>query len=376
MYNSDENKFVELLGRIPNVAVQGYDKDRNVIYWNKASEDMYKYTKDEAFGKKIEDLIIPDLIKKDVIAAHYNWCKNGVPIPSGEITLINKDGANVYVYSSHVMLSEDSEYPEMFCIDVNLTKEKEKEIELKKKDKILTQQSKMAAMGEMLDNIAHQWRQPLSMISSVASGVKLKKDFGELTNEYIDDSVDSIVDTTKYLSQTIDDFRDFIKGTHNKKVFNLFDNLSYSLRLLDGFIKKNEIKVIVSTSLDTVNILGYPNELVQVIINIVSNSKDAFEEHKIKDKYIFCDIHKEEGSIFLKIKDNGKGIDENIIEKVFDANFTTKKGSKGTGIGLYMSQKLVTESMNGKIKVSNVSYEYKGNDFKGSLFEIILPIDK
>lgn len=376
MNNSQENKFVELIGKIPNVAVQGYDKERNVIYWNKASENIYGYTKDEAFGKKLEDLIIPSLMKDDVILAHENWCKNNIPIPSGELTLVHKNGNTIYVYSSHVMLKEDSHSPEMFCIDIDLTKQVEKELELKKKDKILAQQSKMAALGEMLDNIAHQWRQPLSMISSVAGGIQLKNDFNQLTNDYLNDSINSIIDTTKYLSQTIDDFRDFIRGTHEKRVFNIFDNLKYSLKLLDGVIKKNEIQIIISTSLDEIEIYGYPNELIQVVINLISNSKDALKENNIKDRYIFIDIKKEKDFAILNIKDNAKGINENIIKKVFDANFTTKKGKEGSGIGLYMSKRLVKESMNGTIKVSNTDYEYEDNLFYGALFKIKLPIIK
>jgi PAS domain S-box-containing protein len=371
--NIEENKFVELIGKIPNVAVQGYDKERNVIYWNKASETIYGYTKEEAFGRKLEDLIIPSIIKDQVIAAHKNWCEKGIPIPSAEIPLVHKNGNTIYVYSSHVMLKEEGKSPEMFCIDVDLTKQVEKELELKNKDKILAHQSKMAALGEMLDNIAHQWRQPLSIISSVSGGIKLKNNFNELSKEYLNDSIDSIVDTTKYLSQTIDDFRDFIRGTHEKKVFNVYDNLKYSLKLLDGVIKKNEIKVIISTPLDDIEIFAYPNELVQVIINIVSNSKDALKENNIEDRYIFIDIKEEKNIVILNIKDNANGIKENILKKVFEPNFTTKKEKEGTGIGLYMSERLVKESMNGEIHASNVDYEYEGHTFRGALFSITFP---
>ena len=168
MNYSDENKFIELIGKIPNVAVQGYNKEREVIYWNNASEIIYGYTKEEAFGQKLEDLIIQDFMKKDVISAHSKWCDIGLKIPSGELPLKHKDGHTVYVYSSHVMLEEDTANPELFCVDIDLTAQKEQKKELDEKNKILEHQSKMAAMGEMLDNIAHQWRQPLSLISSTA----------------------------------------------------------------------------------------------------------------------------------------------------------------------------------------------------------------
>ena len=374
MNNSDENRFVELISKIPNVAVQGYDKERNVIYWNKASEIIYGYSNAEAMGKKIEDLIIPYFMKSKVIEGIKNWHDNGEVIPSGELSLVHKDGSTVYVFSSHVMLKEDSSNAEMFCIDVDLTQQVKKDKELKEKDKILAQQSKMASLGEMLDDIAHQWRQPLTMISSAAGGIQLKNEFGSLDDEYLNDAIDSIVDTTKYLSQTINDFRDFIRGTHEKQFFNLQDNLKYSLKLLDGLIKKDEIKVILSAPINEIELYGYPNELVQVIINLVSNSKDAFNENKIKEKYIFIDIKEIEKNIILRIKDNAMGIKKDIIDKIFELNFTTKSENLGSGIGLYMSKRLITESMNGSINVSNEKYIYEDKSFNGALFKISFPV--
>ena len=143
MNYSDENKFIELIGKIPNVAVQGYNKKREVIYWNNASEIIYGYTKKEALGKNLEDLIIPNFMKDEVISSLNNWCDNGVSIPSGEIPLLHKNGHIVYVYSSHVMLKENTSNPELFCIDIDLTAQKEQKKELDEKNKILEHQSKM-----------------------------------------------------------------------------------------------------------------------------------------------------------------------------------------------------------------------------------------
>ena len=371
MKNFEENKFIDLIGKIPNVAVQGYDKERKVIYWNKASELMYGYTKKEAYGKKLEDLIIPDFMKEKVIALHKEWCNKGISIPSSELPLIHKDGHTIYVYSSHVMLNEKSENPEMFCVDIDLSEEKKQRIELEEKNKVLEYQSKMATMGEMLDNIAHQWCQPLSLISTTASGIKLQNDCGILDNNTISDSLGSIVDTTKYLSQTIEDFRNFVKGTHEKTIFNLFNTSKYALKLLDGILKKNDIKVFFSTSLDEIKILGYPNELIQVIINIVSNSVDAFD-NDVENKFIIIDIRKENSNVFIKIKDNAKGIDENIIDKIFDFRFSTKTKTKNSGIGLYMSNQLIKEGMKGSLKVKNSEYLHEDIKYKGAEFTIEL----
>ena len=375
MNYSDENKFIELIGKIPNVAVQGYNKEREVIYWNNASEIIYGYTKEEAFGQKLEDLIIQDFMKEDVISAHSKWCDIGLKIPSGELPLKHKDGHTVYVYSSHVMLEEDTANPELFCVDIDLTAQKEQKKELEEKNRILEHQSKMAAMGEMLDNIAHQWRQPLSLISSTASGVKLKNECALLDNQYLNDSLDSIVNTTQYLSQTIEDFRNFINGTHEKTIFNLFDILKYSLKLLDGILKKNDIEVFLSTSADEIEILGYPNELIQVIINLVSNSTYALKEQEIHKKIILIDIKEEDEKIFIRVRDNANGIEENILDKIFDFHFTTKKiNSICSGLGLYMSQQLVKESMEGTLSVKNSEYYYEDKKYKGAEFIIQFPL--
>ena len=130
LLNQDENKFIELIGKIPNVAVQGYDIDRKVIYWNKASESLYGYSKEEAFGQKIEDLIIPKFMKKDVIQHINNWYNEGIEIASSELPLQHKDGSTVYVYSSHVMLGQSTDTPEMFCVDINITEQKNAESKL------------------------------------------------------------------------------------------------------------------------------------------------------------------------------------------------------------------------------------------------------
>ena len=151
--DADENKFIELINKIPNVAVQGYDRERNVIYWNNASENIYGYTQEEALGKKLEDLIIPDLMREKVIKNHTNWYTKGIVIPSLKLALQHKDGSTVFVYSSHVMLGEDRGNPEMFCVDIDLTKQQEQEETLKQKDLLLINQSRHDALTELPNRI-------------------------------------------------------------------------------------------------------------------------------------------------------------------------------------------------------------------------------
>jgi len=368
----DEKKFIQLISEIPNIAVQGYNKNREVIFWNKASETIYGYSREEAIGNKLEDLIIPDFMRDDVIAGINNWYKKKVPILAEKLPLRRKNGTTAYVYSSHVMLNENTRSPEMFCIDIDLTEQVKKDEELKQKDKILAFQSKMASLGEMLDNIAHQWRQPLSSISASASSLKLRNTLNCLDEESLNDSIDSIIKATAYMSNTIEDFRNFVKGTHEKKTFDLYDIIKYALELLDGTIRKNDINIVLSTTYDEIKLTNFPNELVQVLINIIGNAKDALILNEIKKRYLFITIKEENKKIYIEVKDNAGGIKEDILPKVFEPYFTTKHKSRGTGIGLYMAYKLITESMNGDIDVENSSYIYEDIKYTGALFKIVL----
>jgi len=240
------------------------------------------------------------------------------------------------------------------------------------KQKILLEQSKMASLGEMIGNIAHQWRQPLSVISTASSGLKMKQEYGILEEHEMYSVLDSINENTQYLSKTIDDFRNFIIGKREKKQFNLSEQIDSFLSLIMGSIKTNDIYIIRKEQTD-IEINGYPNELTQCLMNIVNNSKDAFEEKGIKEKYIFITTYIKNSSIFIEIKDNAEGIDEDIILKIFEPYFTTKHKSRGTGLGLSMTYRLITEGMKGNIKVRNTTFNYKKKTYKGAEFIITLP---
>ena len=371
--DSDENKFVELINKIPNVAVQGYDKNRRVIYWNKASEDIYGFSKNEAFGKRLEELIIPIFMKDAVILNIENWYENGQAIPAGILPLLHKNGSTVYVYSSHVMLGEDTDSPEMFCLDVDITEQKEQEDIVKKQEKILFEQSKMVAMGEMIGNIAHQWRQPLSIISTAATGMIIEKEYDMLSDELLIKNCNNINDNAQYLSQTIDDFKNFIKGERTKKMFYLKDTIDSFLHLVSGKLKSNNIKIILDLDVH-IKVNGYENELIQCFMNIVNNSKDALLETTDEYRLIFISTSMKNDEITILIKDNAEGIPEDILPKIFEPYFTTKIQSQGTGLGLHMTHDLIVEGMNGSINAKNVSYNYDKNEQTGAEFRIEIPL--
>lgn len=244
--------------------------------------------------------------------------------------------------------------------------------ELKEKEKMMIQQSKMAAMGEILENIAHQWRQPLSTISTASTGIKLQSEHGILTNEILIDSMDIINKSSQHLSKTIDDFRGFFKPNQKKESFNVKYTFEKIIMIIGNKFDGEKIKFI--DDIENFQITNYNNALLQVFINIFTNSKDAFNENNIKERFIFIDVSNDEYTATIQIKDNAGGIPSKIINKIFEPYFTTKHQAQGTGIGLYMSEELVVKHMKGKIKVENSRFLYKEKRYSGALFTITLPL--
>ncbi len=242
-------------------------------------------------------------------------------------------------------------------------------------DKIILEQSKMAQMGEMIGNIAHQWRQPLSVISTGATGMQMQKKYGVLTDEQFNTSCNTINDNAQYLSKTIDDFRNFIKGDRTKKMFNLQDGINSFLSLVKGTIKTNHINIILNLQED-IKIDGYDNELIQCLINIFNNAKDILKEIENEDnRLIFIYTFKEDKNVIIKIKDSAGGIPEDILSKIFEPYFTTKHAAQGTGLGLHMTYNLIVNGMNGTIDANNKTYKYNDKEYTGAEFKISLPIN-
>ena len=246
--------------------------------------------------------------------------------------------------------------------------------ELIQKENILNHQSKMAAMGEMIENIAHQWRQPLSLISTAATGAKLKKDFGNLNDADFYETMEIINSSAQHLSNTIDDFRNFFSNEKEASFFDVNTPIDKVLYLVSSKLKNRRIEIIKNTQ--EIVILGLVNEFIQVLLNIINNALDAFEENDLENKFIFIDVYKKENTLILTIKDNAGGIKEEIINKIFEPYFTTKQKKQGTGIGLYMSNEIIKKHMNGNISVLNKEYLFNDIKYMGAEFTIELPINK
>ena len=272
------------------------------------------------------------------------------------------------VEKSNLVLNEKKD--ELYKLNQNLEIRINDEI---RKNKLIQEKlfkaDKLASMGEMISNIAHQWRQPLSLISTIATGIKLQKEINLLKEEDLIPNMDLINNNAQYLSKTIDDFRNFIKGDKNTQYYNLAESIENFENIISSSIKNKNIKIIQNLD-SNITIEGNSNQLIQCLINIFNNSKDALEETKQSTPLIFISAQKNNNKALIKIKDNAGGIPENIISKIYEPYFTTKHQSQGTGLGLHMTYRLITERMHGKIEALNTKFEYDGKIYTGVEFII------
>ena len=236
----------------------------------------------------------------------------------------------------------------------------------------LFQAEKLTSMAEMIGNIAHQWRQPLSVISTAATGIKAQKEYEILTDEFLMESLDTINDTAQYLSKVIDNFKNFIKNEEKSKTnYKLIDDVNRSLQIQSSMIKQNNLNIVLDIPSD-IELFGFPNALVQCFVNLINNSAEILKE-KDHERYIFIKAVEADGTVVIEFKDNAGGIKEEYLEKVFEPYFTTKNKAQGTGLGLYMAHTIITNTLKGQISVQNEQFKYKNGSYAGAVFIISLP---
>jgi C4-dicarboxylate-specific signal transduction histidine kinase len=220
------------------------------------------------------------------------------------------------------------------------------------KEQMLIQQSRLAAMGEMIGNIAHQWRQPLNALGLVVQNIYYTYDAGELDKEYLERAMNKSKKLTTLMSKTIDDFRNFFRPDKLQERFKISERINSVAELVMASYKNHNITVTMELD-DELESLGYPNEFSQVLLNVLTNAKDALIERKIELPKVIVRSFAQEERVVVEIEDNAGGIDEDIISKIFDPYFTTKDKSVGTGIGLYMSKMIIENNMHGHISSYN-----------------------
>jgi PAS domain S-box-containing protein len=323
---------------------------------NKSAVELFGYTlKQEMAGKKITHFLASEYHE-----VHLEKKLQNDTTPY-EASMLRKDGTRFYALVKEKNLSSKN-LRIISIIDISKLKQ-------------LESQSKLASMGEMIANIAHQWRQPLSIISTAATGMQMQKDLGVLQDDQFKNYCEIINDNAQYLSQTIDDFRNFIRGDHEPIRFNVKNDTDSFIKIVNTTIQSHNIQLILDLDED-IQIKGYPNELIQCFINIFNNSKDAFVENNINSdqRYIFICQKVQNDHLIISFKDNAGGIPKHILPKIFEPYFTTKHQSQGTGLGLHMAYNIIVNRMDGTIEAQNSEYIFNKKRYVGAKFTITLPL--
>jgi two-component system C4-dicarboxylate transport sensor histidine kinase DctB len=235
--------------------------------------------------------------------------------------------------------------------------------ELRDKELLLIHQNRLAAMGEMIGNIAHQWRQPLNLLGLLAQDLTMTFKSGEFSQDYLEANVSKMLDTIDHMSQTIDDFRNFFRPFKQKVDFKVLEVVKKTISLLEGSLKADQITTEVKSSGDPV-VNGYPNEFSQVLVNIMVNARDALVAKEVTSPKILIEIGVAGERAVLTITDNGGGIPEEVLSRIFDPYFTTKGADQGTGVGLFLSKTIIEKNMGGTLSAGNVGH--------GARFRIVI----
>ncbi|MDA3946813.1 MAG: HAMP domain-containing sensor histidine kinase [Helicobacteraceae bacterium] len=218
-----------------------------------------------------------------------------------------------------------------------------------KNEKILQQQAKMAAMGEMMDAVAHQWKQPLNALSMFGQLLQMDFEEGTVDKVYVDNLVKDSDEQIEHMISTLTEFRTFFRPDKEAEPFGLKRCIQTVMLLMKDELIRNQIEVHVESEKEVI-INGIENEFKHLILNIIANAKDAFVERERKQRAIYIRFYKENGNIILKIEDNAGGIADDIIKDIFKPNITSKED--GTGIGLYLSAQ-IAQKLNGQLYVAN-----------------------
>lgn len=344
--------------------------------------NLFGYSKDELFLKTFKDITYYEDLKMDL--AHAKMLYDGTTDSfSIDKRYVKKDGTPIWTNLTASVVRDNNKTIKYFIAVIkDISIEKNREIEMLhineklqeivetetakrlEKERMLVHQSKLATMGEMLSNIAHQWRQPLNALALKVQDVVTAYDFNELNRDYLFNFKKSSMDLIIYMSQTIDDFRNFFRPEKEMSFFDVNESIDKAAAIVKDSLISSKIHLEFDFECFDEKAYGYPNEFAQVVLNILTNAKDAFANKESNNKRITITTRCLGSSVETYIQDNAGGISDDIIGKVFEPYFTTKYKAQGTGLGLYMSKMIIEQSMNGILSVKN------HND--GALFQISL----
>lgn len=347
--------------------------DGRIIDANEAAAAFWGYSLDELRTMRITDINIASLeVLQNMwksITSHGNYINEWRhKLKSGEIRCVEIFGGPLSFQNKTLLffithdITERKQAEQALAVKQQQLEELNASLEervsravdeLRRKDKILIQQNRQAAMGEMINNIAHQWRQPLNSLGLVIQNTRYEYDAGLLTPDQMALDMKLGMELIQFMSQTIDDFRTFFREDKEIKRFSIADSISRAITLLEGSLMSHGINITTEQEEDLL-IDGYPNEYAQALLNLLINARDALLEQEVEHPEIKIKFSREGDYAVVSIADNAGGIPVDFIGQIFDPYFTTKKQEKGTGIGLYMSKMIIEKHMGGSLKVTNL----------------------
>ena len=361
MFELDERKteLENIIKFAPNPIIL-HDEDGLILMLNDVWSEITGYALKETPTLHVWAEKVVGANQKSLLKSINNLHAPEAQIQEGEYTIRTKEGKMVtWIISSAPLGKLHNNKHLMIVSAMDVT-------ELQSHEKLMLAQSRQAAMGDMIGMIAHQWRQPLTVISMVANNLKAHLELEDLipTSE-LEKLTNVLSEQTQYLSRTIDDFRNFFKPDKRKEKVSLCEIYDRLKTIVDKTLVNNQITLSFSRDC-TIKILTFPNELVQVLINLINNAKDAIKEQNIQNGKINIQTTHEETSLTITVQDNGGGIESTVIEQLGEPYITTKK-TNGTGLGLYMSKIIIEKHLDGRLQWKNCD--------KGSCFSIILPYE-
>ena len=345
----DTNTIFMDLNEIINNSIEGIliIKDGFIKDMNQSLLEILGYeNKNELIGNLATGILIPTSKEKFI---KYN------SRIFQEISIITKNGniIPVIIKIKDIAFS-NQDYKMVSILDLS---------ELKEKEKMMLLQSKHSAMGEMISMIAHQWRQPLSSVSTMVSRIKLRNNMNKIDKEFLNNILDEMNEYIQYMSNTIDDFRNFFSVDTKKELTTLNEIVFSVYKMVDKSFNSQNINIKIKNTELSERLL-FKNELIQILLNIINNAKDAFAEKNVENPLIQISFSEDEKYQNILIEDNAKGIDKKIIGNIFEPYFSTKTQKNGSGLGLYICKTILEKDNLGTIKVENK------ND--GAVFTIII----
>lgn len=340
------------------------DKKANISYVNRRFLEISGYYESEVIGKNPKILRYKDSLEEKKKAIELWERISNKKTWEGIFRNKKKNNEDFWVKATILpIINNMGEIVNYLGIMREITKEKSLERELEEKEEMMLNQSKNAAMGEMISMIAHQWRQPITTISMNANNIIADIELNEFDKDTIKEISKNIGVQTHYLSKTIDDFRNFFKKDKEKKEFKLKDLFDELDSILLASIKNNAINYSIKYD-KNITLTTFKRDLLQVLLNLVKNAKEALIENNTNSRFIKIIAEDFDDRFEIKVLDNAGGIKRENLEKIFQPYFTTKGNMNGTGLGLYLSKMIVEKHLNGNIEVSNKN---NGASFKISL---------